>query len=344
MGTGAWIRDLEKADDPLVGIEFHRHDSKLLFGCSTKGTVIVWKWMSGVKEKRIQLQLESSKILVQSFNVIPNDDMETEGDTQHALVTYLDESTNQVMVQTFDLDTGKVVTTFDVALHKNHKIAISKYNFFAAVHKNFLNIGFFRNETVSQHKNKTRSVFSCISCHPSEPIIATGDVEGQIRLWRDVHREDKIMCTLYHWHATPVNTIAFSEFGGNFYSGAREFVLVKWTIDRPETKQFLPRLRGSPLQITLGPKNNNIALALSDNQVQLLDSNFELSATVQTFTFVHDDSTGLERFPAGIRLNPRNQCLVLNGRVGQLQFYSTQSQSLLYSVRNYRKQMQSLSW
>ena len=86
------------------------------------------------------------------------------------------------------------------------------------------------------------------------------------------------------------------------------------------------------MQITLGPRNNNIALALSDNQIQLLDTNFDLSAVVQTFTFVHDDETGLNRFPAGLKLSPRSQCLVLNGRVGQLQFYSTQSQSLLYNV------------
>lgn len=181
------------------------------------------------------------------------------------------------------------------------------------------------------HKNPRKRPFTSIACHPSEPLLATGDEEGQIRLWRNMYSQ-QIISTLYHWHATPVQTIAFSEFGTHFYSGAKEFVLVKWTIDRPEEKKFLPRLRGAPRQIALGPKNNSVAVALSDNQIQLLDSNCELSAVVQTFTFVHDDETDLEPFPCGLRLHPRSQCLVLNGRVGQLQFYSTQSQSLLYNV------------
>lgn len=215
---------------------------------------------------------------------------------------------------------------------RDHQVAVSRFNFFATVHSNQLHIGFLRNSTVSAHENQKRRPFTRVVCHPTEPVLATGDRDGQIRLWRNVYSQDRMICTLYHWHATPINTIAFSEFGGHFYSGAKEFVLVKWTIDRPENKVFLPRLRGSPRQITLGPQNNNIALALSDNQIQLLGANFELSAVVQSFTYIHDDETGLGRFPAGLRLNPRNQCLVLNGRIGQLQFYSTQSQSLLYNV------------
>lgn len=212
-----------------------------------------------------------------------------------------------------------------------HRVAISKFNFFATIHKNQLHIGFLRNNTWTMHKNPRKRPFTSIACHPSEPLLATGDEEGQIRLWRNMYSQ-QIISTLYHWHATPVQTIAFSEFGTHFYSGAKEFVLVKWTIDRPEEKKFLPRLRGAPRQIALGPKNNSVAVALSDNQIQLLDSNCELSAVVQTFTFVHDDETDLEPFPCGLRLHPRSQCLVLNGRVGQLQFYSTQSQSLLYNV------------
>lgn len=209
---------------------------------------------------------------------------------------------------------------------------MSKFNFFATVHSSKLTIGYLRNSTVTQHKNLGKRDFTRVVCHPSEPLIATGDTAGQIRLWRNIYSRDKVICSLYHWHATPINTIAFSEFGSHFYSGAKEFVLVKWTIDRPDNKQYLPRLRGAPMQITLGPKNNNVALALSDNEIQLLDSSFNLSAVIQSFTFVHDDETGLERFPAGMKLNPRNQCLVLNGKIGQLQFFSTQSQSLLFNL------------
>lgn len=209
---------------------------------------------------------------------------------------------------------------------------MSKFNFFATVSDWHLHIGFLRNNTVTVHQNDGHVYFQRVVCHPTEPMIATGDRKGRIQLWRNLYSQDKMVRTLYHWHSTPIHTIAFSEYGTHFYSGAKEFVLVKWTVDRPESKQFLPRLRGVPKQIVAGPKNDHIALALSDNEIQLLDTNFSLIAVVQSFTFVHNDETGLSRFPAGMKLNPRNQCLVLNGKIGQLQFYSTQSQSLLYNV------------
>lgn len=115
-GTGAWLRDLEKADEPLVTIEFDRSNSKLLWGCTNTGTVIVWKWRSGVKEKRFQLQFKNVHTMVNSFNVIPNDDMDSEGETQRALVSYLDKGTREYLIETFDLESGKSGDAFDISL------------------------------------------------------------------------------------------------------------------------------------------------------------------------------------------------------------------------------------
>lgn len=333
-----------------MAVQFQTDNPKLLYGCPEDGNVIVWKWRSGVKERRIQLQFRNPST-VSTFNLIPIDVAEGQ---QLALATYWDNVTQNMQIDTFDLETGTRIDEFDIPLYDcssficetiinshsilylncrlpEHYVAMSNFQFFATVHRNRLHVGFLRNNTHTLHKNPVKHHFTCVECHPSEPVVATGDNEGQIRLWRNVYTQ-KAISTLYHWHATPVKTIAFSEFGSHFYSGAKEFVLVKWTIDRPENKQFLPRLRGAPRNITLGPKNNNIALALSDNQIQFLDSNFQLAAVVQSFTFVQDDETGFQNFPCGIKYHPNNNCLVLNGRMGQLQFYSTQSQSLLYNV------------
>lgn len=122
VGTGAWLRDLEKSDQKLVAIEFDRHNSKLLWGCSDNGQVIVWKWRSGVKEKRIQLlfpdAVAGGQTKVHSFHVVPNDDMETAegGSQQIALVSYFDKQSQKVKIETFDLDTGKRVDEFQIPL------------------------------------------------------------------------------------------------------------------------------------------------------------------------------------------------------------------------------------
>lgn len=115
MTTGAWLRDLERSEQKLVAIEFDPNNSKLLFGCPENGHVIVWKWRSGVKEKRIQLQFPT-RAKVCSFQLVPNDDMDANGHAPHALVTYLDIELQTVKTATFDLETGKPSDEFDIPL------------------------------------------------------------------------------------------------------------------------------------------------------------------------------------------------------------------------------------
>lgn len=211
------------------------------------------------------------------------------------------------------------------------KIVVSRFNFVAMIDSNFLTVYYPASGTSNCKRNYGRARFTALASHPTEPMIATGDSGGQIQLWRNLFETDFIR-TVYHWHATPVKSVTFSEHGSNFYSGAKEFVLVKWVVDRPDLKDFLPRMRGAPVHIAVGPRNNRLAVALSDNEIQLLSTNFDMFALIQNFTYVHDDETGLDLFPCGLQLSPRNKCLVLNGRPGQLQFFSTQSKSLLYNV------------
>ena len=58
----------------------------------------------------------------------------------------------------------------------------------------------------------------------------------------------------------------------------------------------------------------------------------QTNCVLQSFTFVADQKTGLDKYPIGLQLNPRTNSLVLNGRIGHLQFYSTYTKSLLYNV------------
>lgn len=204
-------------------------------------------------------------------------------------------------------------------------------------------------------KNGKNKEITCVRCHPLEELVATGDVAGRIFLWRNLFRKGAepttvsfrvFICicievsiiaiphpqTLYHWHHTSVNAIAFTESGTNFYSGGDEAVLVRWNLNQSDNKSFLPRVWGNPRHISVSVGNQKIALATNDNGIQILNTQLKPISIIQNFTWISDDKTVQDKFPIGLKVNPRTSSLVLNGRVGHLQFFSTHTRSLLFNV------------
>lgn len=181
--------------------------------------------------------------------------------------------------------------------------------------------------------HKSRETFTALCCHPDEEIIATGDIQGKIFLWRKIYDKYPFKTEL-HWHAMSVRSLAFSLSGSILWSGGNEFVLVKWTLGKQVIPNFLPRFSGSLMHIAVDPKNDKLAISTDDNGVQILSSQFTQSAVIQNFTRVpsYYDFSDQSPFPAGIRINPRNNNLIMNGRIGYLQFFSTYSQRMLYNV------------
>lgn len=90
----------------------------------------------------------------------------------------------------------------------------------------------------------TKSV-TAMAFHPTERVVAAGDVTGRILIWRGVGREtfsnnklsngrlntdpedrpgvrdnnDADSCTTWHWHSSQVNVLFFSSDGAYLYSG-----------------------------------------------------------------------------------------------------------------------------
>lgn len=120
--------------------------------------------------------------------------------------------------------------------------------------------------------------------------------------------------------------------GTNLYTSGEEAVMVKWHVENPELKQFLPRLASKIRHIVVSPVNNIVVLCSVDNSVQFVGTEKQIRQNLQEFTFIPDDKTENPKFPVGLRLNPRTNSLVLNGRTGSLQFYNTYTKSLLYNV------------
>lgn len=91
-------------------------------------------------------------------------------------------------------------------------------------------------------------VINAFAFHPTERIIAAGDVTGRVLIWRGFGNrkralgnqkkkvramvdldnagvrgeDDAESCTTWHWHSAEVNVLTFSSDGAYLYSGATE--------------------------------------------------------------------------------------------------------------------------
>lgn len=204
-------------------------------------------------------------------------------------------------------------------------------NYFAAIQKQTLYIIDKSSSNFVTHISV--NPINVVVCHPEEEMVATGDVRGKILLWRNIFDKNAVKAEL-HWHHTIVLSIEFSQSGTILYSGGVECVLVKWQIkEKSVTKGFLPRLPGDVKQISVDPMHDKITISTDDNAILIINSNLNQLKSIQDFTRVaRYDLGNSTMFPAGLQLDPRNQHIVTNGRIGHLQFFSTRTLKLLFNV------------
>lgn len=211
-------------------------------------------------------------------------------------------------------------------------VAPTSLKYFALIQENILYcVDYFKGRSKAW-KNAKGNALTCLATHPTEQLVATGDTSGRIFLWRELFEKKEPMTALYHWHHTAVNSIAFSLSGSHFFSGGYENVLVKWDVNAVHERQFVPRMWGAALHIVVGDNNQKLAIAADDNEIQIFDAQLVPKVVIQNFTWVPNDKTIGCKFPVGLKVNPRNSSLVMNGRIGHLQFFSTHTKNLLYNV------------
>lgn len=205
-------------------------------------------------------------------------------------------------------------------------------NYFAVIQDCFLYCVNYAEHTVRKWKNINGDALTHVVCHPNEELVATGDVMGRILLYREIFKKGEPQTTLYHWHHTPVTTITFTMSGSHFYSGGLENTLCHWELASDKPIDFVARMQGTPVHIVIGAENQKIAVSTDDNGIQILNAQNAPMAIIQNFTWIPYDKTNIPKFPIGLKVNPRTNCLVLNGRLGHLQFFSTHTRTLLYNV------------
>lgn len=179
---------------------------------------------------------------------------------------------------------------------------------------------------------------TCLASHPSQDVLASGDVSGRIVLWYKFTSTQPIRMEL-HWHEMPTADLTFSALGSELYSGGSENVLVKWHLIS-QKRYFLPRL-GLPIKfIATDRKNNLVITAHLDNALSVISAkDFKRQGIIQGLSMNTDSG---DSFPAGLTYDPLTRSLILNGRTGHVQFYdphhSRQLHHLDITMSNYYSQ------
>ncbi|OMO60725.1 hypothetical protein CCACVL1_23917 [Corchorus capsularis] len=146
---------------------------------------------------------------------------------------------------------------------------------------------------ITLHHTKQISV---IAFHPTQRIVAAGDVTGRILVWRgfgnktfnkgnavvnerliDIEEDkpgvrdndDADSCSTWHWHSAKVKVLRFSSDGAYLYSGGKEGVLVVWQLDTGN-KKFFPRIGSPLLHFIDSPDPTLSSISCADNQIHLL--------------------------------------------------------------------------
>jgi NET1-associated nuclear protein 1 (U3 small nucleolar RNA-associated protein 17) len=252
----------------------------------------------------------------------------------HALIHYYDEK-NLSQLVLVDLDRNEIARRLDLPAITDKPDVKVKFadgvGLIAVIFKT--NLFVINKESFEITTHTAPMPFNVVVCHPEQQTVATGDINGKIFLWSNVLSERATKTDL-HWHHMIVLTLAFSQSGTVLYSGGAECVLVKWEIkEKTLEKSFLPRVSGGIKQISVDAKRDRIALCMDDNCIQIINSSLTQLKTLQDLTQISPYDLGLNQpFPVGIRVNPKNQYLVMNGRIGHLQFFSTKSMRLLFNV------------
>lgn len=303
--------------------------NKTLIGCTRNGKIVRWNLDTGKQEGEIiQLRL-NQYAKITAFDLIQLD---------NSAVVGIQEKDGSAHICLYNLDKGQSIFEYAIPLKPKIKFNVATSNvehrLIAVTQLDQLTI--LSSDPMKQHLKKTvgnmnKNQFTTLVFHPIEDALATGDESGRVIVWRNFfNSKQRPFSEVYHWHHTAVTTIAFSDVGTNFYSGGYEAVLVKWIYNDAQNKDFLPRLSAAIAHIAF--ESSQIIISTMDNSIQIYSPQFKLQRIVQEFTWTQRDFTGLSRHKVGLKINPRTQSIVLNGRVGHLQFFSTYTKRLLYNL------------
>lgn len=336
--TGELVSEYERLKGKVTGVQLHPSYPNVIVACSEKGELIQWSCSSRLPSSIVCLKFKNKRsATVTGFHFLSPSPQESESDKCVVCVVWKKSKRDVSQLSTFCSQTGSLLLNLKFQLDDHaHNVAYGGKpgeEYVAGIHKNMLQfIDAVEWKQCDKQYIGGGRWFTCVACHPEERCIATGDNTGRVLIWWNLLTSGKPTWAVYHWHTLPVQAVTFSQTGSHFYSGAGECVLVKWTLNKPLDRSFLPRLPNSICHLSVAPDNKCLAISTSDNGIQIVDPQLKLISVIQHFTWQVEVKHGLPLFPAGISVDPRTKALVMNGRTGHIQFYSPHTGTLLYNL------------
>lgn len=246
-------------------------------------------------------------------------------DNEPKAVVVTEQDDAKLRVKLLDINSGSAKDTFGLSKWQNYFLDVGNNGAMLAVAQRqkliVLNLKTMKKSVKTMASSR---VFTAVACHPQGESILTGDSTGRAVLWQNLFSKDYTEA-VYHWHTLPVVALRFSTSGSMFYSGGGECVIVKWSVEDPNHRKYLPRLAAKIIHISASNDNSLITISTEDNGVQVVDARFTLVSTIQHLVLARS-------FPCGIKYDTRTKALVLNGITGHVQFYSPNDMHLLYNV------------
>ncbi|XP_062204036.1 uncharacterized protein LOC133906224 [Phragmites australis] len=279
--------------------------AKLASYCWTAGldgVLIYWDFVAAEAVRKVQVGLPVHSM------VVPNIYRSSKGavvSTPFAFISVEDMSkpANEAkalrgQMRIYDLTKGRQVGGLLAETRKPEKIvASSSGELLGITNKRKLHIWSvptkdFKPDRIRKIKLRHTKNLTTLAFHPSERIVAGGDVTGRILIWRgfgnakfsgesgaklkvDEGRDgvrgddDADTCTTLHWHSSRVRFLNFSSDGAHLFSGGLEGVIVVWQLDTGK-RRYKPRL-GSPLLFFVDSPDSSIScVSCTNNQVYLL--------------------------------------------------------------------------
>ncbi|KAG9038849.1 hypothetical protein FRB95_014398 [Tulasnella sp. JGI-2019a] len=180
---------------------------------------------------------------------------------------------------------------------------------------------------------------TCLAFHPTQGYFATGDEEGEVRLWyclnddqlsfEKLSAEKKAATSLFHWHAHAVQSLAFTPNGSYLLSGGLASVLVMWQIETGH-KGFVPRI-GAPINsisvVETLDRGQEFLLGLADGDLAMVSAN---TLNVRSRAGLKLRSARPSKYPPILAIHPqRNWLATTSSHPASLQIYDPYTSSLV---------------
>ncbi|XP_071956994.1 WD repeat-containing protein 75-like [Antedon mediterranea] len=325
--SGECVQTLTSHQEAVTGIQLNHSNQLQVFTCSVEGTVKQWDFPDGILLKTYKLPTPVLGLLTSSAHP----------DGVFAVVKPKSKERENLELVRFKLSktTGRT-TKIDPSIIMNNISFNSKTFAFGArgkiiatVQDHVLRIYFVKTQKFVRLKEK-RIRFTCIACHPTELCIAAGDTLGRIHYYRNFTEVENVAKSVNHWHSLRVEDLCFTSEGSYLFSVGHECTMVQWQYNTNH-KDFLPRLLNPISHVSSSPDNQIQALSLFNNVILLVSNNCVVR-TIQGLNHGHLQQQKQPPCHAGLTFDPRTKALVVNGKVGHLQFYQVEEDRSLYNL------------